>query len=78
MHIMQAIGHCRGITVPFQAVGIHGINLEEFPQRINVTPVTAYHGIQAHLNVRGIHRGKPLQNTTGEKKNSKNKKPTFT
>lgn len=54
--------------MPSRAVGLRGINLEELPQRLNVVaPITAaYRGIQAHLNVRGTQRGKPLPNTTGE------------
>ncbi|XP_055324650.1 heterogeneous nuclear ribonucleoprotein R isoform X7 [Sitodiplosis mosellana] len=63
---ISGVGHCRGIIVPSRAVGLRGINLEELPQRLNVVaPITAaYRGIQAHLNVRGTQRGKPLPNTT--------------
>lgn len=67
-YCVQEVGHCRGIIVPSRAVGLRGINLQELPQRLNVVAPTiaAYRGIQAHLNVRGTQRGKPLPNTTGE------------
>lgn len=58
--------------MPCRAVGLRGINPEEFPQvrqGINVaTPIpAAFRGVQAHLSVRGTQRGKPLQSTTGER-----------
>lgn len=70
--IMQAVGLGRGIIVPCRAVGLRGINQEEFPQvrqGLNVaTPVIAgYRGVQVHPNVRGTQRGKPQPNTTGER-----------
>lgn len=67
----QGVGLGRGIIVPCRAVGLRGINPEEFPQvrqGLNVaTPVIAgYRGVQVHPNVRGTQRGKPQPNTTGE------------
>lgn len=70
--INQWVGLGRGIIVPCRAVGLRGIKPEEFPQvrqGLNVaTPVIAgYRGVQVHPNARGTQRGKPQQNTTGEK-----------
>lgn len=76
---IQGVGLGRGIIVPCRAVGLRGINPEEFPQvrqGLNVaTPVIAgYRGVQVHPNVRGTQRGKPQPNTTGESFTTKTKK----